>query len=135
VDERGYVIAVGRYRREPRSVALARRNAIQAYTAYPWIDCSLVALLVSEVVTNSVLHADGSHFYVLCHSPSPLDGSLQVEVHDCSDTVPERRQATDQDEGGRGLALLDLLAAGWRTERTVTGKTLVFTLEGDKCRA
>jgi anti-sigma regulatory factor (Ser/Thr protein kinase) len=135
MGERGFVLAVGRYRRDPQSVALARRNAVQAYAAYPWIDGSLVALLVSEVVTNAVLHADGSHFYVLCHSPSPVDGSVQVEVHDRSSSLPHRRQATDQDENGRGLALLDLLAARWRTERTASGKTLVFTLEGDKCRA
>ncbi|MGP3970803.1 ATP-binding protein [Streptomyces sp. 6N223] len=132
MHERGHVLSVGRYRREPGSVAMARRAATQAYAAYPWIDPALVALLVSEAATNAVLHSTGSDFDVLCHSPSPLDGSVQIEVHDRSRAVPCPRQATELDEHGRGLALLDLLAAAWRTEATATGKSFVVTLATDK---
>ena len=135
MHERGHVIAVGGYRREPGSVAKARRIATQAYAAYPWIDRSVVELLVSEAVTNAVLHAEGSHFYLVCHSPSPVDGSVQVEVHDCGSTLPCRRQPTELAKSGRGLALLDQLAAAWRTELTTGGKSLIFTLGGGACRA
>lgn len=128
MHERGHVLAVGRYRREPGSVAQARKLVATAYAAYPWIDGSVVELLVSEAVTNAVLHADGDDFYVLCHSPSPVDGSVQIEVHDRGNALPRRRQAAELDETGRGLTLLDLLAAAWRTERTATGKSLIFTL-------
>jgi anti-sigma regulatory factor (Ser/Thr protein kinase) len=129
--ERGHVLAIGRYLREPGAAARARRAATEAYAAFPWIDGSLLALLVSEVVTNAVLHAEGADLYLLCHSPSPSDGSVQVEVHDGSSRLPCQRQAAGLDENGRGLALLDLLAADWRTERTATGKSLIFTLERD----
>jgi anti-sigma regulatory factor (Ser/Thr protein kinase) len=135
MHERGHVLAVGRYRREPGSVSKARRAAVQAYAAYPTIDGALVALLVSEAVTNAVLHAAGPDFDVLCLSPSPIDGSVQIEVHDRSRVMPCQRRAAELDEDGRGLALLDLLAAAWRTERTTTGKCLIFTLEGGKCPA
>lgn len=135
MHQRGHVLSVGRYRRDPASVATARRTAIRAYAAYPWIDPGLVALLVSEAATNAVLHSTGADFDVLCLSPSPLDGSVQIEVHDRSRANPCQRQATELDEHGRGLALLNTLAATWRTERIASGKSLVFTLEGDTWRA
>lgn len=139
--ERGHVLSVGRYPRDPVSVATARRAAIHAYAAYPWIDPGLVALLVSEAATNAVLHATGADFDVVCLSPSPLDGSVQIEVHDRSRAALRTRPALpapelpELDEHGRGLALLTALAATWRTEELTSGKSLVFTLEGDTWRA
>ncbi|WP_107103067.1 ATP-binding protein [Wenjunlia vitaminophila] len=130
MDERRHVLLVGRYPRRAEAVARARRGAALAYAAYPWIDGDVVELLVSEVATNAVRHADGSGFYLLCHSPSPLDGSVQVEVHDRGPALPCRPPVAELAEGGRGLVLLDRLAPGWRTERTVSGKSLVFTLDG-----
>ncbi|MDT0447320.1 ATP-binding protein [Streptomyces johnsoniae] len=132
MHERGHVLAVGRYRCEPRAVAQARRTAVEAYSPFPWIDSGVVALLVSELATNAVLHSNGADFYVLCHSPSLADGSVQVEVHDGGSALPAARMADALDEGGRGLELLGVLAAHWRTERTTTGKSLVFTLKGDR---
>jgi anti-sigma regulatory factor (Ser/Thr protein kinase) len=127
------VLAVGRYRREPGAVGRARRTAAAAYAAHPWVDGSLVALLVSELATNAVLHSTGPDFYVLCHSPSPLDGSIQVEVHDGGGGPPLLRQPTAADDHGRGLVLLDLLASTWRTEPTSAGKSLVSTLTREAC--
>lgn len=135
MHDRRHVLAIGRYRREAGSVARARKSAAEAYAAYPGVDRSLVELLVSEAATNAVVHSDGPDFYVLCHSPSPVDGSVQVEVHDSGNGLPRRREAGELDEGGRGLALLDVLAAHWRTERTATGQSLVFTLKADGCPA
>ena len=135
MHEHGHVLAVGRYRREPAAVAQARKAAARAYAAYPRIDRSLVELLVSEAATNAVLHAEGPDFYVLCHSPCPADGSVQVEVHDGGSALPLRRRAAELDESGRGLALLDLLAADRRTERTPMGKCLIFTLREAESRS
>lgn len=116
-------------------MARARKAAAEAYAAFPWIDSSIVELLVSEAATNAVIHSDGADFHLVCHSPSPLDGSVQVEVHDRGGGLPRPRPSLPLDEGGRGLALLGLLAAGWRTERTATGKSLIFILEGNTCPA
>ncbi|RKN12102.1 ATP-binding protein [Streptomyces radicis] len=131
MHERGHVLAVGRYRCEPRAVAEARRIAVRAYAPFPWINAGTVELLVSELATNAVVHSGGSDFFVLCHSPSLADGSVQVEVHDQGSGAPVALMADELAEHGRGLELLGLLASHWRTERTTTGKSLVFTLKGD----
>ncbi|MCX5196121.1 ATP-binding protein [Streptomyces sp. NBC_00249] len=62
-----------------------------------------VVLLVSELVTNACLHADGPRELLLRHTP----GRLRVEVTDDNPQPPAPGPA------GRGLALLDRLAAGW----------------------
>lgn len=129
-----HVLAIGRYRREPGAVARARKSVAEAYAACPGIDHFVLALLVSEAATNAVVHSDGPDFYVLCHAPSPVDGSVQVEVHDSGPGLPRRREPAETEElaeGGRGLVLLDDLAAHWRTEKTANGKSLIFTLKGD----
>lgn len=129
--ERGFVLAVGRYPCVAASVRRARRIAVEAYAPFPTVDRDAVELLISELATNAVLHAAGDSFDVLCHSP--LAGTVQVEVHDRCPAVPVRRRAHIQDESGRGLELLDLLAAHWRTERTANGKSLIFTLREGPC--
>ncbi|MBR7675808.1 ATP-binding protein [Streptomyces daliensis] len=123
----GFVLAVECFPCVPGSVARARRRAAEAYAAYPLVDAFAVGLLVSEAATNAVVHAaSGGDFYVLCHAPA--SGTVQIEVHDGGRGAPVRRCAAGLDEHGRGLELLDLLAAGWRTEPTAHGKSLIFTL-------
>jgi anti-sigma regulatory factor (Ser/Thr protein kinase) len=75
-------------------------------------------LLASELVTNAVRHASGPidvRAYV-------RDGFLRLEVGDsCADCGPQPRQATADDEGGRGMELVDKLSArwGWRARGQV----------------
>ena len=67
-------------------------------------------LLASELVTNAVKHASGPidvRAYV-------RDGFLRLEVGDSSvDRCPEPRCASAEDEGGRGMELVDKLSARW----------------------
>ncbi|MEW1724981.1 ATP-binding protein [Streptomyces sp. NPDC093109] len=126
MDERGYVLAVERYPGTAAAVPQARAIAARAYAPYPWIDGDTVKLLVSETATNAVLHAGNGGFALICHAPR--NNSIQIEVHDRSKTHPTRRAPTEWDQHGRGLELLDLLAPGWSTVTTLTGKALVFTL-------
>jgi anti-sigma regulatory factor (Ser/Thr protein kinase) len=59
-----------------------------------------IELLISEVVTNDVLHAHSPVEVVL----SNLDGVLQVEVTDESDVLPLLVEpVNDIDHHGRGL--------------------------------
>ena len=75
-------------------------------------------LLASELVTNAVRHASGPidvRAYV-------RDGFLRLEVGDsCADCGPQPRQATAEDESGRGMELVDKLSArwGWRARGQV----------------
>ncbi len=71
-------------------------------------------LLTTELVTNAVRHAHGPidvRAYV-------RDGFLRLEVADTDvRTAPAPRSAHPDDEGGRGMELVDKLSArwGWRT--------------------
>jgi hypothetical protein len=129
MGQRGYVLAVERYPCTALAVGQARAFAGRAYAPYPWVDHDTVKLLVSETATNAVLHAGGGGFDLICHAP--VEGSVQIEVHDRSKAEPQRRPHTEWDSHGRGLELLDLLAPGWAVVTTLTGKGLVFTLAAD----
>ncbi|MET8679798.1 ATP-binding protein [Streptomyces sp. NPDC004647] len=81
-------------------------------------------LLVSELVTNALRHARGPVRFNMC----VRDDALRCEVEDVAPAEPLRREAGEDAEGGRGLQLLELLADGWGSCRTATGKTTWFTL-------
>ena len=107
----------------PASVARIRRFAVEtSRTAAPGVDADTVALLVSEVATNALVHGAGR----VRVRVRATDRGLRVEVHDEDTTLPARRQATPMDEGGRGIALVDALSTGWGAERTTDGKTVWF---------
>jgi PAS domain S-box-containing protein len=76
-------------------------------------------LLVSELVANAVRHARGPVRLRLLFSRA-----LVCEVADGSATTPRVRNASETDEGGRGLALVTLLAHRWGTRYTAHGKTI-----------
>ncbi|WP_372441041.1 ATP-binding protein [Actinacidiphila acididurans] len=86
-------------------------------------------LLVSELVTNAVRHSRVAGRYILARCVLRED-ALRVEVGDAGDGVPVVRAAGDEAEGGRGLALVDALAAKWGTEPRAygIGKTVWFEL-------
>jgi anti-sigma regulatory factor (Ser/Thr protein kinase) len=110
----------------PRSVALVRRYAIDACTALGWGESAdTVALLVSEVATNAVLHSYGSHIRVRV-----LDRGLRlrVEVFDGSPVLPVPRRARPAEESGRGLALVQALAVQWGADAQPDGKTAWFEI-------
>ncbi len=107
----------------PASVARIRRFAVEtSRTTAPAVDADTVALLVSEVATNALVHGAGRVRVRV--RPTPV--GLRVEVHDEDSTLPSRRQATPLDEGGRGIALVDALSSGWGAEKTADGKTVWF---------
>lgn len=81
-------------------------------------------LLVSELVTNSVLHG-GPPVVVAVD----CDGeSLQVRVRDGSAALPARRAATTADENGRGLQLLAEMSSSWGVDPEGPGKHVWFVL-------
>ncbi|MEV4130558.1 ATP-binding protein [Dactylosporangium sp. NPDC049742] len=83
-------------------------------------------LLLSELVTNAVLHAGGVTTIRL-----RLAGEiLRVTVCDHVTAVPALRNTEPDDEHGRGLALVTALATRWGVERRhpVTGKCVWLEL-------
>ena len=81
-------------------------------------------LLVSELVTNSVVHGGPP---VIVAVDCDGDG-LQVRVRDGSPVLPARRTAGHGEEGGRGLALVDTMSADWGVDPQPDGKHVWFVL-------
>ncbi|MFD1656664.1 ATP-binding protein [Streptomyces caeni] len=84
-------------------------------------------LLVSELVTNAVVHTLSAR--ILCGAELVMDRHLRIEVHDqghgCSG-LPPCRPGTD-DESGRGLLLVEELAESWGTGPSrLTGGSVVW---------
>jgi anti-sigma regulatory factor (Ser/Thr protein kinase) len=88
-------------------------------------------LLTSEVVTNALVHAGGSVEVHVTLSPS----TVRVEVRDTSRRAPLRRNAHEDATNGRGLELVELLAARWGVDPSPEGKTVWFELERPKAPA
>lgn len=114
----------------PASVGRARRIVADALVRWG-LDVSedlvtTVALMVSELVTNAVRYASGDGVELLARR-SP--GALWVEVGDSDTRVPRLRHATPEDEGGRGLALVQALATSWGSRATLDGKVVWFRLD------
>jgi anti-sigma regulatory factor (Ser/Thr protein kinase) len=82
------------------------------------------ALLTSEVVTNSVLHARTDIEVTVTR----LDDGVAIEVTDGSRRAPVRRMQIDEATTGRGVELLEQLAAQWDVTLGADGKTVRFTL-------
>ncbi|MFJ6943312.1 ATP-binding protein [Streptomyces wuyuanensis] len=107
--------AVATLPRHPRSAAHARRVLAKVAPA----DCAVVdtaALLLSEVVSNAVRHAGGAAIEVAV-ARDPSLGGITGAVFDREPAMGSGSRSgdapTDEMETGRGLDLLDALAASW----------------------
>ncbi len=76
------------------------------------------ALVASELVTNA-----------LRHGPPPLlldvavtAATVRITVSDSSTVEPQLPPTSSEAESGRGLALLDAIAAAWGSDSSATGK-------------
>ena len=98
---------------ELESASAARRfvgSILRDWDCDPIADSAL--LLVSELVTNAVLHARSRLDVVL----RLAEDRLRVEVHDESQAQPTRKYYSPQAGTGRGLMLVEQLAAHWGVE-------------------
>lgn len=78
-------------------------------------------LLLSELVTNAVCHGRVPPGRRVGTRLTLGGGCLRIEVADANDDLPLPRTAGEDDESGRGLALVDALADGWGTYRRAGG--------------
>lgn len=109
----------------PEAPALARdflRTATCAAHHSAVLDDAV--LLVSELVTNSVLHG-GPPLVVAVD----CDGTaLQVRVRDGATEMPAPRPAQFSDENGRGLALVAAMSEQWGVDPAPDGKHVWFVI-------
>jgi anti-sigma regulatory factor (Ser/Thr protein kinase) len=83
-----------------------------------------VELMVSELVTNAIVHARSEARLV-----ARQDGrTLRVEVEDWGDGAPVLREPGPECPSGRGLRFVDALADAWGASATTDGKCVWFEL-------
>jgi anti-sigma regulatory factor (Ser/Thr protein kinase) len=109
----------------PASVGTARRFVrdvlMTRMVGYSVVDT--VELLTSEVVTNALVHARSAP--ELC--VEVRQDVVRVAVSDTSTSEPVLQQPDLESASGRGIAIVEQLAAEWGVERTAgVGKRVWF---------
>lgn len=109
---------------EPASARAARhftRDAMRRWGCGE-DESDTVLLLLSEVVSNAILHARTELEVSVAVRPR----RVRVEVVD-GDTGPIRRRTSTEDaQSGRGTELVEALAEAWGTDRLTSGKRVWF---------
>jgi serine phosphatase RsbU (regulator of sigma subunit)/anti-sigma regulatory factor (Ser/Thr protein kinase) len=105
---------------EPAAVGRVRASAARTLAGWGLAESAFTTeLILSELVTNAIRHADGPIRVRLIR-----DRTLICEVADGSSTAPHLRRASATDEDGRGLFLVAQFAERWGTRYTAEGKVV-----------
>ncbi|MFF3542735.1 SpoIIE family protein phosphatase [Streptomyces platensis] len=121
---------------EPERIAEARRQVRDVL--HDWADPDQVdsaVLMVSEMVTNVLLHTDGDALLVAEITGERGARRIRVDVADSSDELPHRRSPGELASSGRGLMLLELLAGAWGVDPRGDGKSTWFELYEEAAEA
>jgi len=106
--------------REARGVVGA---ALTAWGMHGLVDPA--CLVVSELVSNAVLHA-GSGIVLDLHA---AESGVRLAVHDPEGRRPLRREPDPESEHGRGMQLVDGMATRWGVDTTSYGKLVWAVLQ------
>jgi anti-sigma regulatory factor (Ser/Thr protein kinase) len=110
---------------EPESVRAARQFATGALTDTPSDVLEAVELMVSELATNCIRHAQTAFDLMVARRQR----EIRVEVTDHANGTPAMRSPGPDDPTGRGLQIVNLLAQAWGVEyRKPEGTTVWFTV-------
>ena len=107
----------------PTSAGVARRFIDLTLTGWgcdALVDAAV--LLVSEVVTNAILHAR-SDIEVHVASRGTV---MRIEVTDHGDGDPVMRSYSEDASSGRGLAIVEQVASAWGVTKVAGGKRVWF---------
>ncbi|GHG20757.1 ATP-binding SpoIIE family protein phosphatase [Streptomyces zaomyceticus] len=114
---------------EPERIAEAREQVRQLL--HDWDDedqLDSAVLMVSEMVTNVLVHTDGDALLVAEVACGEKARRLRVEVSDASDELPHKRHPGEMASSGRGLVLMEMLADAWGVDPRGEGKAIWFEL-------
>jgi anti-sigma regulatory factor (Ser/Thr protein kinase) len=118
--------AVTAFAAEPTSATAARRFVRQTLNSAGMEQtiCDRAELIVSELVTNAVLHAGTGPIV----SVRIDDTNVRIEVEDTSPAAPVLREYGLDASTGRGLRVVSTAASEWGVETTSSGKAVWATL-------
>ncbi|WP_037676515.1 ATP-binding protein [Streptomyces griseus] len=107
----------------PAEVRLLRRATVKQLDRWGMpVAADEAELLVTELATNVVKHVgEGASATLILEWSGER---LRLEVHDKSRIVPSLKTASCDEECGRGLHLLSILAVDWGTVLTTVGKAV-----------
>ncbi len=114
---------------EPERIAGVRRQVRELL--HDWADeeqLDSVVLMVSEMVTNVLVHTDGDALLVAEAVGELGERRLRVEVADSSDELPHKRHPGEMASSGRGVLLMEMLADAWGVDPRGEGKSIWFEL-------
>ncbi|MDG4858106.1 SpoIIE family protein phosphatase [Streptomyces sp. T-3] len=114
---------------EPERIAECRQQLRDLL--HDWADPEQVdsaVLMVSEMVTNVLVHTDGDALLIAEARGELGERRLRVEVADASDELPHKRKPGELASSGRGLVLMELLADAWGVDPRGEGKSIWFEL-------
>ncbi|MEU6803101.1 SpoIIE family protein phosphatase [Streptomyces neyagawaensis] len=114
---------------EPERIAGARqqvRELLHDWTCPDQVDSAV--LLVSEMLTNVLVHTDADALLVVEMTGDGGKRRLRIEVTDASDDLPHKRRPGELASSGRGLVLMDVLADAWGVDPRGDGKSIWFEL-------
>jgi serine phosphatase RsbU (regulator of sigma subunit)/anti-sigma regulatory factor (Ser/Thr protein kinase) len=113
---------------EPGAVPRARAQVTSALSSRPAALVEDAKLVVTELVTNALLHGRGPVAVRIVESGP----TVRVEVEDADPGMPVLPRHSPETMTGRGLALVARLAASWGAGARGTGKVVWAELvEGD----
>lgn len=113
----------------PLAPRLARQHLAGVGATWSGDLRDLAQLLVSELVTNAVRYGDGA----LSLTVERVGGRVRVSVGDGNPDFPRATSAEPTADRGRGLLLVESLAASWGCLPSVDppGKRVWFELDAD----
>ena len=112
---------------EPTSARAARQFVATSLRSCD-VDIGLVSLMVSELVSNVVLHAHTSlEVAVLSRGDH-----IRITVTDESPVIPAMKSYAADSITGRGLAIVDSSAARWGIDEHPSGKAVWFEIPAEQ---
>ncbi|MFC7386625.1 ATP-binding protein [Sphaerisporangium rhizosphaerae] len=118
---------------DPRSARTAR-DFVRERVGDGHTALDTLTLLVSEVVTNSVVHSDSRHGGRVTLTLADCYDFIHVDVVDAGGSGVPHVRVDESGEGGRGLQIVQILAARWGVRQDATSRTVWFQVNYERGR-
>jgi anti-sigma regulatory factor (Ser/Thr protein kinase) len=130
---RGKLLGVIDLAGRPESVSLARKYVRGKLGGdHPALDD--VTLLVSEIVTNSLIHSDSRDGGTVTLAIADCFDRIHVDVVDAGGQSIPRVYSDIFAEGGRGLLLVDAISLKWGVYQDDAGRAVWFEVRYKRAR-